>query len=127
MEKEIKKAVMALVAAGTPFTSVDVTNRIKTSGKWVRVSEAAPVLADNVGAWAGWETTRLDIGGGIQANVFHAAGTDPSAYLPGDKPMTPDEFAAMHGKKRPATGKPKKAPSGKTGRDGMEFLFPDPA
>lgn len=91
------------------FTSVDLANKVKKDGSWIRNREVAAWLRQNINANSGpgvptYDTTMIDVeitDNGVQttveARLYHPMGTDPDLYTGTDAvAVTPDDFAKMH-------------------------------
>ncbi len=93
----IQSQVDDFVTKDEAFTSVDIANAIKTTGVWIRNREVAAWLRSDFQS-DDYETSRIDVGGGRQANLYHPDFFDASNYDgQNQKAMNPDDFKALHG------------------------------
>tara|TARA_R110000824_G_scaffold12226_5_gene53501 strand:- start:532 stop:1248 length:717 start_codon:yes stop_codon:yes gene_type:complete len=66
----------------TIFTAYDVTRKIRDKGEKAYHSEIRDLVTNtfNNGSITLYDRTSVDLGGGIQALVYHPNGTDPNSY-----------------------------------------------
>lgn len=98
----VQAKVMNFVSNQKMFTSVHVANAIKTDGHWVKNSDVACWLRDNLNFIAPhYMSTAIAVSGAAgsgRANLYHPSASDPSTFTDTNlDAMTPDEFKRIHG------------------------------
>jgi hypothetical protein len=104
MDTIIKAKVEEFIANRRMFTSVNISNAIKTDGKWVRNRDVATWLRNNFDSVntalsTDYVSVQISVGTlGDQANLYLPVSFDSQNYTDTNlQCMTPDEFKTLHG------------------------------
>lgn len=86
---EVKAAVQEFTAAKKQFTSVDIANEVKKTGKWIRNRDVAAELRALIGGdsvFDGYDTCRIPVDAGSKtATLYLPCGSDPQDYKDRDQ------------------------------------------
>jgi hypothetical protein len=87
---EVRAAVLEFAAAKKQFTSVDIANEVKKTGKWIRNREVAAELRNlfTTGdtAFDGYDSGRIPVDSGSKtATLYLPCGSDPQDYKDRDQ------------------------------------------
>lgn len=104
MEATIKQKTQEFVARKVMFTSVDISNAIKTDGVWVRNSEVRSWLRANSkdpSIFDGYAASTIMVcGGNTEATLYHPSLDNPDDYSErNQQPLTPDAVKAIQKQK----------------------------
>jgi hypothetical protein len=99
-EATVCEKVQGFIKEQKMFTTVDVSNAIKSEGLWVRVQEVREWITENFNdktIFGGYVITQIKVCNGSSfASLYHPALKDPKDYLDRDQhPLTPDEVKAI--------------------------------
>jgi hypothetical protein len=122
------------VGALRSFTSIDIANETKRRGTWVANRDVAAILK-GIAPWLGGNgyaasrirVTRAEDGSPVAATLYHPAWVSPDAYdAVAQRPVTPDEFRALHpvAAALPPPPQPQQPPSGGGTGGGKQLAFP---
>ena len=96
LEATIKAKVQDFTARHEMFTSVDISNAIKSDGIWIKNREVAEWLRTNfsdVSLFGDYQQTVIQVcGDKAEAALYHPLMTDPNIYTNRDqRALTPDD------------------------------------
>ena len=98
----IELKVKSFIEKDQMFTSVDISNAIKSDGLFVRNVTVAEWLRNNSSdddLFSDYSVTQIDLDNGRRANLYHPVHLDPNDYKSRDqKSLTPAEVDKIKGK-----------------------------
>lgn len=83
------------------FTSVDVANKIKRCGYWIRTKDVAAHLRNWICSTSDYTQTQIDVkrqedGAIVVANLYHPLSKQASDYQSDGYALTPDDFEDLN-------------------------------